>query len=531
MPSKDAAGSAPSIVMLMVDQLSAKWLEVALEEGIVELPGFARLAAQGWTYTRCYTTNPVCSPSRASLLTGLTSTAHGVTECGYRLDPTIPTIARSLRQQGWVTGVFGKLHVSPIIEDPEPDCAVWGFGVAHLSEDGRVGEWLEWIRLEHPEHYRGALSTVWMTMIEGLDTAGPGGSDLRADILAAQAERVYDVTDGHQQDDGAYVLPFPAELSQTEWITRHGLDFIRNVPEDKPFFAHLSYVQPHNPFSPPGDYLDAVDRAKIPAPVPAEWAAPERPAYFDQARYAQPSYETTDWERDRWFYFADLAHLDAQVSRLLDCLEETGRAENTYVLMTADHGELLHDHGLTGKWERHYDACVRVPLILWGPNLTETVRADVVDHLSIVPTIHAITGVPVPVLPRPDVGRAAPAPIPMLPGTPLAPWGSPDDAPPHRRGAILISSNNSHMDASPGSWIRTICTDRYRYSRYFNHGGEQLFDLEHDPDEQHNLVGPDGAVPEHLSAVVADLRDRLLESVVLDGYPNSPRDLYGIGTW
>ncbi|WP_337822845.1 sulfatase family protein [Amycolatopsis sp. A1MSW2902] len=505
----------PDIVLVMVDQLAARWLERAFE-GVVAVPNLRRLAESGVRFANAFTPNPVCSPARASIATGLSSQGHGVTECGYRLSPDVPTFMHALQGAGWRTGAFGKLHFQPQLAGVRPDYRPYGFEVTRISEDPRAGEWLDWVRRVHPEHYRAAQATVWMTMIPELADYGPEHIDLAEEIR--RAREYYPQTAGE-----AYPLPFPAEVSQTAWITGRACDFIRETPVDTPLFAQVSYVQPHNPFTPPQEYVPLVCDALIPEPVGAEWQDDARVPYFAQERYARPSYDIADWKRDRKLYFADLAHLDHELGVLLDCLAETGRLARTHVIFTSDHGELLHDHGLLGKWERHYDPCIRVPLIVCGPGVEPGVRTDLVDLCDLAPTVFDLAGLPQPVLPKPDLGRPyEPDTLPRFAGRSL--FASSSESEP--RDAVYVQSNNNHWSATPGNWARTLRTARYRYTSFLAGGGEQLFDLERDPDEQHNLAGK----PES-EWIQRDLRDRLFERIALEGYPNSPRGLFGIGTW
>lgn len=501
-----------TIVLFMVDQLGAKWLEAA-QGGVVELPNFAELMAESVTFTNAFSTNPVCSPSRANIATGLSSSTHGVGECGYDLDPEIPTFMKSLQRAGWGTGAFGKLHFKTQIKQVRPDYRPYGFDVVCNTEDTRAGEWLDWVKTVHPQHYEAAKSTVWMTMVTELQEYGPDHVDLRSEILDAQQKFP-------QCTQEAYELPFPAEVSQTAWITDRARDFLLSAEGD--VFAQISYVQPHNPFAPPAEYVDRVNVEAIPSPVAAEWQENPIP-YYRQERYTQASYDTNDWKRQRQLYFADLAHLDHELGRILSALETAGRLENTLFIFTSDHGELLHDHGLLGKWERHYDACVRVPLIVSAPTAVPAHRDELVEHADIAATIYDWAQVPPPVLPWRHHGEQDS--MPMLHGRSLMPVLD-GTIPQDWRQSVFIQSNNSHMEATPKSWARTIRTNRFRYTRHLDGGGEQLFDLTSDPDEQKNL-----AYGKEWQDVRAELLEVLLESSAKDYYPNSPRQLFQIGAW
>lgn len=509
-----AESNPKTVVLFMVDQLAAKWLEVA-REGIVDLPNFDALQAEGTTFINAFSTNPVCSPSRASIATGLSSSIHGVAECGYSLDTAVPTFMGGLQGASWTTGGFGKIHLLPQIADLAPDYRPFGFNVVENTEDSRAGAWLDWVRDTHPEHYVAAQSTVWMTMIPQLESYGPDGVDLKSEILAARELYPESATE-------AYALPFPAEVSQTAWITDRACEFIESATGD--IFAQISYVQPHSPFAPPSEFVDRVDVDQIPYPVSAEWIDDPIP-YYQQERYSSPSYATHEWRRERQLYFADLAHLDHELGRVRESLQRSGRDADLLFIFTSDHGELLHDHGLLGKWERHYDSCIRVPLIV---SVSRGARANrdesIVEHVDIAPTIYDWAGVRPPMLPLRQ--REAVTETASLSGHSLlnrVRAGGSDVA---GRKAVYVQSNNGYGEPDPRNWSRSIRDARYRYTRHLAGGGEQLFDLAVDPDEQNNLVDDPGA-----SRILHRMRDALVEAMATDAYPNTPIGLYQVGSW
>ena len=151
----------PNVILFIVDQLSAKWLEAARDEKICALPNLDWLGENGTIFTQTFTSNPMCSPTRATIHTGQTSRGHGLVENGYALDPKIPTFVQALQREGWRTGAFGKMHLRPHYESVNHDNRPYGYDVTHVTEDDRGGEWLDWVEKEHPEHYEAALSTAW----------------------------------------------------------------------------------------------------------------------------------------------------------------------------------------------------------------------------------------------------------------------------------------------------------------------------------------------------------------------------------
>ncbi len=512
--------NAPTgILFFLLDQLSARWLAAAGDR--LPLPNIQRLRNSGATFSNAITSNPVCCPARATVATGLTSRQHGVLENGYQLDPALPTFMRTLQDAGWRTGAFGKVHFHPHFAGLYPDYKPFGFDVTHITEDPRGGEWLDWVEREHPEHYETALATIWAPHIPELACYGPKQVNLRERIEKIRASFQWATAEFPENDSGAYSLPFPEEVSQTAWITGHALDFLRTLPSEQSFLAHVSYVQPHGPYCPPAEYLRLVDPDNLPEAAPAEWLEdPHAPTYFRNQKPAGGN-----WRHVRRCYFADLIHLDHQLGRLFEQLEALHRLESTSIILLADHGDLLGDHGCYGKEERHYDACIRVPLIIAGPGVKAgQTRPEMVQLEDICPTVLDLAGENLPPMPKtgPYLKMAA-ADIPQLPGCSLLPLCR-GEAPSDWRKASYCESYNRISSADPGDWARTIRTERYRYTLYPCGNGEQLFDLWGDPDEQRNLV----ADPDH-ALIRTELRDQLMELVILQDYPKPRRELYALG--
>lgn len=511
----------PNVVFFMLDQLSARWFE-AVRSGPLATPNFDRLCERGVSFANAISSNPVCCPTRATIATGMTTRQHGVLQNGYELDPALPTFMKSLQQAGYATAALGKVHLHAHFHGVHPDYRPYGYDEVHNTEDPRGGEWLDWIRDEHPDHLDGALAQIWATGIPEFAAYGPDAEDLRGRI--AEARRRHDWTAGGRYPRaswGAAPLSVPRELSQTEWITSHAERFIASVAPDRPLHAHVSYVQPHGPFYAPPDLIDRVDEADLPTPAPAEWTDdPHAPRSISTR---PPGERDTMWARR--CYFADLLHLDEQLGRVMDALEAAGRADDTYVILLADHGDMLGDHGFWGKEHRHYDACIRVPLVIAGGDIPGgVVRDEIVQLEDICPTVLDAAGLEPPR--QPKLGgylNADPADIPTLGGRSLLPLcrgETPDD---WRRDAYS-ESYNAIWSIDPADWARTLRTHEWRYTWYPCGGGEQLFRISEDPDEQHNRVADDACAD-----VRHDLRDRLMERIVLQDHPHTLRDLFAQG--
>lgn len=512
--------NSPNILLFMVDQLSARWLEGAGQE-CVDTPNLDRLRSRGIRFSRTYTSNPVCMPARSTLATGLSPRQHGVLQNGYQLSEELPTFMGLLKEAGWRNGAFGKVHLRPHFAGVHPDYRPYGFHETRITEDARAGDWLDWIRSEHPQHERTALATIWCADIPELKTYGPDDEDLSSRIKRIRQDFDWSRPGFPNNSAQHYTLPFPEELSQTEWITRQALDFVRTAEADEPIFAQVSYVQPHSPSCPPPDYMTEVDVDSLPVPAGKEWTDdPLHPHCFDA--FARPDMTEKAWRAKRHYYFADIAHLDRQLGRIMTTLEECGRLDNTFIIFLSDHGELLLDHGLTGKGEYHYDACIRVPLIISGPGLAEgQCRQETVQLEDIFPTILDMANVE---LPQPPVrgpyiqekpkrypGRSL---VPLCKGTEPQRW----------RQSAYVESYNNIRSASPRHWARTVVDGEWRYTTYPGNSGEQLFDLGKDPNEQNNLAGR-----REFSAERQEFRDLLMDHIILQDFPHPTRQLYAHG--
>jgi len=512
----------PDIVLFMLDQLSAKWLEAARGR-VCPTPNFDRLASEGTTFRRCFTSNPVCCPARSTLATGLTCRQHGVLRNGMPLDPRLPTFMHLLGEADYRRGAFGKVHLpsaprhhpGEAYESVEPNYRPFGFDVTHIAEDHRRGAWLKWVEAEHPRHLRAALATCWPIPV------GENDRDLER-VLAARAGWSWSTPACPDGEEGFYALPFPEPVSQSAWITDRACDFLKEVPPETPLLAQVSYVQPHTPWAPPAEAMHLVDSDLIPEPIEPTWPEdPDHPTFFDASRSVRREVPG-NWRSQRRCYFTDIAHLDQKLGELYAALEATDRLDRTAIVMLADHGEMLWDHGCVEKENKHYDACIRVPLVMRLPAAMRQRRGEEVSAIvqleDVMPTLLELAGVsnPLPVI-RGDEGMTPPR---GLPGRSLLGWCGRETPEAWRDAAYVESFSRAepgeahHWSGRPDLWVRTVRTAGWRYSYSPAGGGEQLFDLRADPDETHNLVRDRAA-----ATIRSEMRDRLLDALILQDAP------------
>jgi arylsulfatase A-like enzyme len=498
--------TAPNILLITTDQHRFDALG-CMGSSEVLTPNIDRLATQGVLFERCYVTNPVCMPSRASFLTGQFPDAHGVRRNGIPVPDVQHGLARALGRQGYRTGMFGKTHFAALRRDYAADYQFpdwrdggdyFGFSERAITHDLKdylsavpthtrarpaqpaperafvLDDYLDWMHAQHPEYYRLAVR-------QGL----PEGQQPQAPEL--------------------WSSDLPAGLHQSTWIADRTMAFI-DQQREAPFFAWCSFVDPHHPFNAPRAYRERYDPVTFAPPLWEDGELEQR-SRFHQDRHQQGFGPfSAHWREYRAQYYAMLSLIDDQVGRLLQHLSEKGLAENTLVVFTADHGEMLGDHGLARKGLFHYEPLIRVPLLLHWPGhfAAGSRQSGIVQTVDITATILATAGI-----------------VPDLPyqGLSLLPWcrGERHDAP---RECALITNGGEGPHYDPWPELRTLVTERWKLQYYVGEQHIELDDLTEDPAELHPLP-----IQEH-----HDLVHRLLGQLVDTGSAASVRRRQ-VGRW
>jgi choline-sulfatase len=386
----------------------------------------SQLAESGVVFDAAYTASPLCSPARASLLTGLLPSRTGVHDNAAEFRAEIPTFAHYLRNAGYRTVLAGKMHFCG------PD-QLHGFE-ERLTTDiypadfGWTPDW------DHPED-----RPSWYHDMSSVIDAGPC---LRSNQLDFDDE-----------------VAFAAERS----LFGH----IRSADE-RPFCYVVSFSHPHDPFTIPRAWWDLYTDEDIPMPRSRGGAHPHERRL--RAVCAMDAVSVTDDQvrAARRAYYGAISYVDDQISRLLAVLRDTGRLDNTVVIVTSDHGEMLGERGAWYKMS-FYEGSARVPLIVWSPELFPASRvAQAVSTMDLLPTLVSLTGVADPEdLPGPLDGASL---LPHL-------YGSAD------RDEALAE----YLAEGAIAPILMIRRGRHKFI-YSPADPDQLFDLASDPDEQVNLA-------------------------------------------
>jgi arylsulfatase len=458
------ATAQPNILWICTDQQRYDTI-AALGNSHVSTPNIDRLVAEGVTFTHAYCQSPICTPSRASFLTGMYPSTVHVNGNGNDYFPSQPPlVTRLLADAGYDCGLIGKLHLAGAFGRIEP----------RIDDGYRYWEYSHAPRDDWPE--------------------GHG----YADWVRQQGANLNDLT--------MDVQGVPAELHQTTWCAEKTIEFIQQERQG-PWLASVNIYDPHPPFNPPQSYRELFDPAQMPGALfrnsdlgqQARLAAVDfqsqgrRPDDLDikspiltfspgRDGKSDPHAEgAADARTLQAAYYAMIKLIDDQLGRILEALEESGQRENTVVIFTSDHGEMLGDHGLIQKGCRFYEGLVRVPLIFsWPGGFPAGLQSDgLVELLDKAPTLMELAGLEVPERMQ---GRSL---LPILKG----------EADPAAHRDFVRCEYYNALEMPDQSFATMYRDERYKLVIYHGHACGELYDLQEDPEEFENMWDESEAQP------------------------------------
>jgi arylsulfatase A-like enzyme len=282
-----------------------------------------------------------------------------------------------------------------------------------------------------------------------------------------------DYLDGGMGCNGYAVSPWPYDpmLHPTAWVTSQSIDFLRRRDPTKPFLLVASYFHPHPPIVPPPAYLDLYRDVPLPPLPHGDWVGTEHAPNVSQRSHDHDSPKALDAaqaDRARRGYYAQITFIDHQINRLMMALFEHGVLENTAVVFVSDHGDMLFDHELVAKMVP-YQGSTGVPMIVRPPRNMQIAGGRVVDApvelRDILPTLCDLAGIDTPE---------------GIDGKSLMPFV---------RGETPAWRAYLHGEHAAGEWSNHYLTDgKQKYAWYSQTGYEQLFDLQNDPQECHDIA-------------------------------------------
>lgn len=422
--------NAPNIVFIFADDLSYEAVG-ALGNAEVETPNIDRLAKRGMVFDHAYNmgswSGAVCVASRTMLNTGrMIWHANAVYDTTEQERQAGRLWSEHLRQAGYETYFTGKWHVKA---DPEK-------------------------AFDHTQHVRGGM---------------PGQTN------AGYNRPIDGQSDPWDPSDPSFGGYWKGGKHWSEIVGDDAVDYLRQAGEkEKPFFMYLAFNAPHDPRQSPREFVERYPADQILVPENFLPIYPyhdkigcgknlrdEKLAPFPRTEHAIQVH--------RQEYYAIITHMDQQIGRILDAIEATGKAKNTWIVFTADHGLAVGHHGLVGK-QNMYDHSVRVPFIIAGPEVTPASQSSTPIYLQdVMPTTLALAGVE-----KPEHVEFKS----LLP--------------------LIRGETNEHYDAVYGAYLqlqRMITDDGYKLIVYPEANVVRLYRIAEDPLEMHDLAEEKDAQP------------------------------------
>ena len=455
--------ASPNILWYCTDQQRFNTI-AALGNPHIRSPNLDRFVAESATFTHAFCQSPICTPSRASFLTGMYPSAVGVNGNGFHTFPRHfedRLISKVLRDEGYDCGLIGKLHLASAFlrreERVNDGYDYFQYSHDHKGGNERGNEYVEWIKSQGIDH-----NTV-------LQPRGILSSD--------------DYRNSHKHPGfGGFMEPtpendnVPPHLHQTHWCTEKAIEFIgRNRKSDMPWFLSINPFDPHPPFDAPYEYYRRYDPETLPG------------AHFKDGDLEHQNRLTTagiDFQtvarhpaelkhkKLQASYYAMIEFLDEEFGRLLDHLEQTGQRENTIIIFMSDHGEMLGDHGLLLKGCRFYEGLVRVPLMIsWRGRVQPGISDALVELVDLAPTLYELLGMEAPAYVQ---GRSL---AKRLRGESLADSHREFVRTEHYAATNLLDETHATMYRDR----------RWKLVVYHDKGICELYDLENDPWEHNDL--------------------------------------------
>jgi arylsulfatase A-like enzyme len=480
----------PNILIFCTDEQRGDYLG-CMGHPHLKTPNIDRIAAGGTLFRNCYSSSPLCMPARATMMTGLTNRQHGVVDNGINLDRKYPTVPGLLAGAGYRTHAVGKLHLA-------------GKGGRDISEDEDFAEYPERrIYWDWPNHWKGAYYRKFPDNYFGFHTV---------DFAQGHVNYIFGdyVTWLEENHPGAYAgykcsnadprpLAIDPELHYNTWIADRCIQYIREQVsgvsgqvrraetgnwklEDRktqvsglspqPFFLWCSFPDPHEPFAAVKKWSDFYDNVEITLPVNTLELSPHsRSETMNSMGLGTQVIDPELVKKSIKQTYGMISHIDEQVGRVLDCLDELGIAENTAVIFISDHGDQLGEHGLFYKSVYPYNAHAHIPFVVKMPGgIKGKVVDDVVSMLDMVPTVFDISGVSYP-------GQ--------LPGETLAPVLARAKDPVRKSALIEIDRMNTPIGCVQ---MRALVTNDFKIVCYAPSEEVMLFDRKSDPYELKNLA-------------------------------------------
>lgn len=466
----------PNILLITSDQ--QHWNTLGAFNSEIQTPNLDRLVKEGTTFTRSYCPNPTCTPTRASIITGMYPSQHGAWTLGTKLLENVHTVGEDFREAGYHSALIGKAHFQPLVSTEQypsleaypilQDLDFWKknngpfYGFDHV----------ELARNHTNEAHVGQHYALWMEekgCLNWRDYFLPPTGTMDRSIL--------------------HKWPIPEKYHYNTWIAERTNALLEQYKEeDQSFFHWSSFFDPHPDYLAPEPWDSMYDPDQLTIPVITPGEHDQNPPHFQLTQLENPdfkpwkegdygihgyhSHSTLYSEHDRKqlvaTYYGMISLMDKYIGNILNKLDELGLADNTIVVFTTDHGHFYGQHGLQAKGGFHYEDLIKIPFIVRYP---DQVPADVTSPaiqslVDLAPTFLSLCGITIPHhmtgLDQSQVWR-----------------GQKSQARDHAICEFRHTPTTIHQ--------KTYVDERYKITVYYNQMYGEVFDLQEDPGETRNL--------------------------------------------
>jgi arylsulfatase A-like enzyme len=492
-----------NVVFFITDQQRADHLGCSGNE-VLQTPNIDKLASEGVRFTNAYVANPTCMPNRCSIMTGQYPNTC-IRTFGVNLPEDLPTFPETMREQGYTTKAIGKMHLN--------------FWAGKINSSDRSAEYLPgWMNPATHDDMVKNFQTPFYGFDEVDLVVGHGDScnghyvdwvkerapELEP-VLIELGPRI--VTDMYRKS------PIPEEFYPTSYLTDRSVNFLESYAEGdkkKPFLLKVSYPDPHHPCTPPGKYADMYRAEDMDLPASFDDLDSIRNHPYIGTRVDLPGFgnmlfHTSNEEEVRNFIshtYGMMTMIDDSVGQILSTLKDLGLEDDTMIVYTSDHGDMMGDHGMILKGWLPYRGILNVPLIFKVPGVAKagSVSDSLVSAVDLAPTILNLCGIDQEAQP-PDMQGFDVTPMLKDPHEKL-------------RDCCLIEVDEidtgrvtrSQNPATPLGRLKYLITDRYSLTVYDGFPGYgDLFDLAEDPLQLNNLWDAD-----------LELRHELVEKLLFE---------------
>jgi len=498
----------PNVLFIITDQQRADHCGFA-GNPVVKTPNLDAIASQGMVFDNAWVSNPVCMPNRSTIMTGRMPSAHGVIFNDRSLDWGANTFVRRFRKSGYRTGLIGKSHLQHGMSKNSE--------VPHRGE-GSTSDGFEggWNTIEDFERYLGTtppkpddfygFDHIDLSIDHGARLAGHhlqwalerGGN---IDELLIDQDGLPPGSDRSQQWKQIYRPPYGEELHSTTFVTERTIDFIDEAhTQQKPWLAFCSFPDPHHPMTPPGKWFDRYNPKDMPLPETRTDPLTDAPKHLQLFSQIHPK-DQRNWVAPCGFgndellaqaiaaTYGMVSMIDDGVGQIVAKLKSINALDNTIIVFTSDHGDMMGDHALFLKGFMHYRGTLQVPMVISAPGMQPGRTESLASSIDLGPTLLELCNIE---------GYDG------VQGHSLQPIVA--DASATVRDTVLIEDDVAMITAKltpiPAR-TRTLITPTHRYTRN-SKGEEQLFDLGTDPNEM-KPVNDKALRSNHSSALLDEL--------------------------